>query len=90
MVRSERARRALAMHAQELAVVLLELRHVVSHVVQQAQPAGVSIEAPEHVTHAVGDGLPVRPGEVRGRAHGAEVPLPLGRRERRARELAVG
>ena len=52
--------------------------------------AGVAIEAPEHLAHAVRDDLAVRPGEVRGRAHRAEVPLSLGRRERRARELAVG
>src|SRR5262249_5756393 len=44
----------------------------------------------EDLARAMCEDLAVREREVRGGAHGREVLAPFGRRERRARELAIG
>src|SRR4030095_12034942 len=74
-------------------LVLLFLRDVVRDVVDgtHAQIArGDSESAREDLARPVGQHLPVREGEVRGRAHRAEIRARLVRIDRRARELAVG
>ena len=97
MARAEGARRALAVHAHALppAVdrVLLELGDVVADVVDEPEAQRGGPEAEGGREGPLGEAahhLPVRPGEVRGRRHGGEVLLPLGRAERHAGELAVG
>jgi hypothetical protein len=78
-------------HAQLATVVALELGDVVRHVVDLARAlGGVAADRPSHgLADAVGDGLPVGPGEVGRGGHRTQVGAALGRAHRRAGELAV-
>ena len=78
------------MHAQLAIAVALELGGVVADIVDEAKPAALAEVAREHATHAVGNQLAVREREVRGGTHRSKVALALRRRQRRARELAIG
>jgi len=71
----------------------LELREIVADVVDHTdtEVGRRTLERLlEDVADPVGDDLPVRPGEVGGRAHRGEIFLRLGGRQRGARQLGVG
>ena len=88
---TERARRALAVHAE------LAGRRAPRSSRCCARRRRRRVEASRRrrsrrrpAADAVGEHLTVGEREVRGGAHRREVVAPLGRRERRARELAIG
>src|SRR5579859_2868937 len=72
--------------------VLLDLGDVVGYVVDDREVelfVGLLEDLAERPADAVGDHLPVRPGEVRTGGHRREIPLPLLRTDRGAGELPV-
>src|SRR5439155_1401896 len=97
VARTEGTGRALAVDADAAGAapddVLLELRDVVTDVVDEAEAEIGGSEAERLAEGPLGEpvhDLAVRPGEVRRPRHGAEVLPPLGRVERHAGELPVG
>ena len=80
MAGREGARGALAMHAYELSVVVLQFCDVVGDVVDLTGGAGRlgSEHSRDCLAGVVGDRGPVGPGEVGGRGHRALVLPSLG------------
>ncbi len=82
-----------AVHVQALAlsihIVLLDLGHVVGHIVDQIQLRFREISLKD-LSRPVGDDMPVGPGVVCGADHGSEVIVGLGRAQGGAGKLLVG
>jgi hypothetical protein len=78
------------MHAELASTVGFDLRGVVAHVVDQPQRVIAADMPREHLAYPMRDQLAIAEREVCRRAHRAEVAPALGRRQRDARELAIG
>ena len=71
--------------------MVLELGDVVGDVIDLAGPRGDALaqDRDDALADKLGDRVAVRPGEVGGRRHRAQVRLSLGGADRSARELPV-